>query len=261
MNTKKNTVDKIISEGYHLDFGIVFNNALENYKKIAGYAGLGMLLIFTIFFMFLFAIVGLAFGFGSFFQNLSGLNPELLVGSSLLIFLAFTILFSAIFSPVNAGFLRMAKLADHNEDFGLDSLFYYFKTAYFKELFIATLLITTFSSGAALLLQFLEISYVGNLISYTLSFLTFLTIPLIIFSDLKALEAISASIKIVIKQPIVLLGLLIVACIVVALGLVGFCIGIVFTIPFIFSINYSIYREILPLNEIVELDEIGTFKE
>lgn len=259
--TKKETVDKIANEGYELDFGTVFNNAIENYKKIAGIGGVGMILISIILFTFLFAIMGIAFGFGSFFQTLSGLNPELLVGSSLFIFLGVTVLFSALFSPVTAGFLRMAKLADHNENFGIDSIFYYYKTVYFKELFLATLVISVFSSGVAILFQFYGYQWIGNLISYTISFFTFLSIPLIIFSDIKAFDAITLSIKLVLKQPIILLGLLIISIIIVALGIVGLCIGIFFTIPFLYSIEYTIYKEIIPIENKIELDEIGISQE
>ena len=45
MNTTKDKIEKISTNGYELDFGTVFENAFENYKKIALYAGL-MLLVF-----------------------------------------------------------------------------------------------------------------------------------------------------------------------------------------------------------------------
>ena len=255
--SKKETVNTIANEGYELDFGTVLNNAFENYKKIAGLAGIGLILIGIILFVFLFAIMGIAFGFGSFFQTLSGFNPELLAGSSLFIFLGFTVLFTSLFSPVSAGFLRMAKLADYNESFGIDTIFYYYKTVHFKELFLSTLVISFFSSGGLVLLEYTGISFAGNLLNYIISFLTFLTVPLIIFSDIKAFDAITISIKLVLKQPIILLGLLIVSLIIAILGIFGLCIGIVFTIPFLFSINYIIYKQIIPIDNKIELDEIG----
>ena len=47
------------------------------------------------------------------------------------------------------------------------------------------------------------------------------------------------------KQFFILLGLLIVAILFCMLGIFGFCIGIIFTMPFISSMTYSIYASII----------------
>ena len=90
-------------------------------------------------------------------------------------------------------------------------------------------------------------------VSVTIGLFTILMIPLIIFGKLKAVEAIQASILVVSKQPIVILGLLVIGVIASLVGLIGCCIGIVFTIPFMYSLYYVIYSEIIgfdPENEI-----------
>jgi ABC-type antimicrobial peptide transport system permease subunit len=49
------------------------------------------------------------------------------------------------------------------------------------------------------------------------------------------------------------LGLLVIGVIASLVGLIGCCIGIVFTIPFIYSLYYALYSEIIgfdPENEI-----------
>ena len=77
-------------------------------------------------------------------------------------------------------------------------------------------------------------------------------IPLIIFGKLKAVEALEASILIVSKQPLILLGLIVIGSIGTLVGLIGCCIGIVFTLPFFNSLYYAIYSEIIgfdPENE------------
>ena len=81
---------------------------------------------------------------------------------------------------------------------------------------------------------------------------TFLVIPLIIFGNLKVAEAIKGSIIIVSKQFFILLGLIIVAVIMAILGLIGFCIGIFFTIPFIYSMYYTIYKDSIGFDEEAE---------
>ena len=106
-------------------------------------------------------------------------------------------------------------------------------------------------------LEYYKILFVGNIISILVSFFTILTIPLIIFSDLKAFEAITMSIKLVAKRPFILLALFIVALLFVSLGIFALCIGILFTIPFMFSLYYVIYKSIIPIENTDELDEIG----
>ena len=87
---------------------------------------------------------------------------------------------------------------------------------------MATLLVAFVSVGLSLLFQYLELNIIGSIISLTISFSTLFTIPLIVFGKLNTLEAIQSSIVIVFKQPIVLLGLMIVAAIAVALGAAEF---------------------------------------
>jgi uncharacterized membrane protein len=62
---------------------------------------------------------------------------------------------------------------------------------------------------------------------------------------LKAVEAIETSILLVSKQPLMLLGLIVIASIGVMVGLIGCCIGLFFTLPFMYSLYYAIYSEIV----------------
>jgi uncharacterized membrane protein len=79
-------------------------------------------------------------------------------------------------------------------------------------------------------------------------------IPLIIFGKLKAVEAIQASIVIVSKQPLVILGLLVIGVIASLVGFIGCCIGIVFTIPFMYSLYYALYSEIIGFDPETEVE-------
>ena len=85
----------------------------------------------------------------------------------------------------------------------------------------------------------------GLAISLIISFLTFLSIPLIVFGNLNAIDAIKGSIIIVSKQPLTLVGLLIVSTLFCMIGLIAVCIGIFFTMPFIYSMYYCIYDAII----------------
>ena len=257
MTNNYSKVEKISNEGYSIEFGTILEKAFNNYKLIAGTGGLAMLL-FTVIFIVLFgSLFAVIYGFRDFTSTMTGLDPKFMTGPSLLFFTIFTVVISGIISPINAGLIRMAYLADQKQHFDVGTMFHYYKGTYFKELFLSGILIGFFSGGINSLFAYFGISFIGALWTYVVAFLTFLTIPLIIFSDLKAVEAITMSMKLILKQPILLLGLLIVAIIFAVLGIFGLCIGIFFTLPFLFSMYYSIYNTILPIDEVHELNEIG----
>jgi uncharacterized membrane protein len=90
-------------------------------------------------------------------------------------------------------------------------------------------------------LELVDYKFLGVVVNLLFSFMTFLTVPLIVFGDLKPLDAIQGSITVVSKQFFILLGLLIVAGLFCMLGIFALCIGIVFTMPIISAITYSIY--------------------
>lgn len=261
MNDNYAKVEKIANEGYSLEFGTVLENAFNNYKKIAGIGGLAMLLIVIIFVVIFGGMLGVAYGFSDFTTTLTGLNPQFMSGSNLLFFLAFSVVIAGVMSPINAGFIKMAYQAHTDKPFSLETIFDYYKGTYFKELFVASVIIAFLSNGVNYLLTYFQILYVGSLFTYVVAYLTFLTIPLIIFSNFKAVEALTMSAKLVLKQPLLILGLLILAVVFAAFGIVGFCIGIFFTFPFVYSMYFTIYNAIIPLSEKSELDEIGQNQE
>ncbi len=215
MNDNYTKVEKICNEGYQLEFGTILEDAFNNYKKIAGIGGLAMLLIGVVFVVIFGGMIGIVYGFSDFASTLTGLNPQFMSGSNLLFFLIFSVVIAGIMGPINAGFIRMAYQADQDTTFGLETIFHYYKGNYFKELFIAAVIITFTSNGINYLLTHLGVLYWGNLITYTIAFLTFLTIPLIIFSNLKATEALTMSAKLVLKQPLLLIGLVVLAIVLV----------------------------------------------
>lgn len=257
MNDNYSKVEKISNDGYDLEFGTVFEKAFSVYKLIAGIGGVGMILICIIMGALYAGIFGAVYGFSDILASLTSMNPELMSGSGLLFFLLFSVVMAGIMSPITAGFINMAFLADTNKEFGLGTIFGYYKGTYFKELFLAGVIVAFFGNGLSYLFDYLGIKYIGAIITCCVSFLAFLTIPLIIFSNLKAVEAITMSAKLVLKQPFTLLGLIIVTIIIVCLGIVGLCIGIFFTIPFLYAMYYTIYEAIIPMDEKTELDEIG----
>lgn len=257
MNLLKERLQDIEKNGYQIDFGNVFNHAFENYKKIALYAGL-VLFVFTIL-LGVFAMGALITVWGVDLVteklNPENLKSENLSGSSFLIYSVFILLISCLLAPFQASFFKMADCGEKDEEFHISTLFSYYQLPYLKEIIVSTFLITSISFLQAIVLSQVKLDLMGNLISNFISFLTILTIPLIIFGNLKAIEAIKYSIVIVLKKPFVLLGLIIVAIIGSMVGIMGCCIGLFFTLPFIYSMNYVIYNAIVGVDSQNKIEE------
>lgn len=266
MKATLDRIEEIKTNGYQLDFGTVFEHAFENYKKIALYAGL-ILLVFSILIgiLTLGSIVAVVIGFSSaidletFSKTMKPENfePQNFSLNFLGIYIFCIVLFTALLSPFTAGFLKMADCGEKGNEFNVSTIFSYYKSPFFKEIFVASFIITLLASGLSVLLDYSGHKFIGLLVSLPVSFLTFLAIPLIVFGKLNAIDAIKSSVVIVSKQPLILLGLIIVASIASVLGFIGCCIGIFFTIPFVYSINYCIYDAIIgiePENETVVLE-------
>lgn len=248
MNTyTKRRLAEIKEQGYELDFGTVFNNTIENYKKIAWYGGLMIFVFFTLFCLVLF---GIAIVFIGFPELKAILKPENLQLETLPLEILFyvsvaTVFIAAITCPFPAGLTKMAHSADKDEEFGIATMFQYYKAPYFVELIIATTLLAIVGSAMQNTIAYFQIPLLSSVISMIISLFTFLTVPFIIFGNLKAFEAIKASILVASKQPLTLLGLIIVGSIATFIGFLGCCIGIVFTIPFLYSLYYVVYKEII----------------
>lgn len=253
MNQTLEKLQNIQKNGYQIDFERVFNHAFENYKKIALYAG-SVLIIFVVLFgiftsISLVSILGLT--------NAQEISPENfkienISQETLMIMGVVSIFVSCLLSPFQAAFLKMADHGDRDKEFLVSNLFSFYNFPYIKEIITATFLITFSSFLQATILTYAKLELLGSLISYFISFITILTVPLIIFGNLKAVDAIKYSVQIVFKQPLILFALILIAIIGALVGLIACCIGIFFTMPFIYSMNYAIYNEIIGIDNTVD---------
>ncbi|TRX41478.1 DUF2189 domain-containing protein [Flavobacterium restrictum] len=259
--TTEERIQEIKTIGYTLDFSKVFTHAFENYKKIALYAGL-VLLVFTI-------ILGFTAGFGFVYaygaENMNenwakNYELRLLSNDNIAVYFLGSVLFTSLLSPFTAGFFKMAHCADEDSEFHVATFFEFYKPAYFVRIFATTFLITFFTTGISLFCNKTGHPLLGALLNLPINFFTMLTIPLVIFGNLKALDAIKNSFMIIAKQPMVILSLIIVAIIGACLGFIGCCIGILFTIPFIYSMNYALYSEIVGFEEAQNQEEFDFTK-
>ena len=259
MKSTLDQIEDIKNHGYDLDFSNVFNHAFENYKKIALYAGL-ILLVFGILASFagggiLISLYGIEHFNKEFFD---GLKDQDYLPSTLIIYTIVIAFATAILSPFTAGFLKMADCADKDIEFNVSTIFTYYKAHYFTQLFIASLLIALLTGIISIVFNLLEIVIIDGIINLAIAFFTSLTIPLIIFGNLNALDAIKSSSVIVTKQPITIILLFVVAGLASMVGFIGCCIGIVFTIPITYSVKYAMYNAILGVEEKEDsIDSIG----
>ncbi|MDI6033554.1 hypothetical protein QLS91_10765 [Flavobacterium sp. LB2P84] len=256
IKTTQDRIEEIKKNGYTLDFGNVFNHAFENYKKIALYGGLMIFVIFVLLSILAFGVLIAIFGGPAVvdFLKPENLKPEEFSLNTLLIFSGISILISCLISPLTAALIKMAYCAERDEEFHISTMFEYYKAPYFKEIFIATFVISIISSISSTVINYTQIPVISFVVTVIIELFTILMIPLIIFGKLKAIEALEASILIVSKQPLILLGLIVVGSIGTLVGLIGCCIGIVFTLPFLNSLYYAIYSEIIGFDPETEIE-------
>jgi hypothetical protein len=228
-----------------LDFESVLNHSFANYKKIALYAGSGLLV-----FLFVFGIVLSALAI-SFFgaenineRSIENLQKLLLTKPYIWYYTGFSILTSCLLSPFMAGFYKMADAAEKDTSFGVSSLFSVYTSTQLLPVFSVTFIIGLTTNGLSLVFDEIELSFIGLILILVISFVTLLTVPLIVLGNCTTIESIKTSTAIVTKQPIVILMLIIIAIIGAFLGIFAFCIGIFFTYPFIISVVYTIYNQV-----------------
>lgn len=251
MNDKKNKIEALKANGYQLEFENVFNLAFENYKKIALYAGL-IIFVFSILIVILLSTGMISYlGITAFTDMMKpdNLNSETMSENNKTLIMFATIIGMCLLSPFPAGLIKMAHAAQNDDAFQVSTVFSYYKAPYFKELAIASLLIALFNSLVNVGITYLGVPYLEIIISTLISFVTMLTIPLIIFSDLKAIDALTSGVILLFKQPLTLLGLFVVSYIASLIGIFGCCIGIFFTMPIMYSLYFAIYSQIVGFDE------------
>lgn len=261
MNQNTTKVDQTITYGYSLDLGIVIEKAFENYKKIALIGGLAYLLIGLAVMGIALTLAATLFGLSDFTETMTNFDPTEFSTVGIVIYSLIMIVISGLGSPISAGFLKMAHLAENNQEFSVGTIFDYYKTVHFKDLFIAASLLALINLSITFLFQYLDYPIIGSLFTYIIGFFTLLYAPLIVFGNQNGIDSIIKSFQLVIKQPFIILLLVFIGLIGIFIGLIGLCIGMLFTLPFWSSMIYTIYNTALPTEKVSEIEEIGSTSE
>lgn len=253
-----NYLQQKIQNAKDLDFGTVFNQAIELYKKV-WVQGL-LLQVFALVIMMPFIIMFyVPFISEIMKQSRSGnVDPEALNsmmyggGSVAYILVFYLVIFalSAISALLYAGFYRIVKSMDHGLEAKTSDFFYFFKGKYFGKGFLLMIL-ASIISGVAVMLCVLPVFYVMVPIMFF--------IPIFAFNpDLSIGDIISLAFNLGNKKWLLTFGLLFVSGIIVYILTIITCgIGGLFLAAFIYLPIYIIYKEVIGFGELDEIDEIG----
>jgi hypothetical protein len=248
MQTEKPKIEQTTSFKNKLDIGETINNAIEIYKKTVLTGGLGFLILFSI--LLFFAAVGLGFFINpeDLQETLKNFNPEKLSTKGQIIYFGSSILVNVLISPFIAGMLKMADDAHKNEEVSVSSIHFYINSPFFLDITLATFLITTTSVVSSVAIRMVLPGNIGlfisTIVSLSISILTIIAIPLIIFKNSNYLDALKNSLQAIGQNFFIVLLLLFVAGIFAMVGVFAFCIGLFFTIPFTYAMQYSIYKRL-----------------
>ena len=239
------------------DIGKIIDESFTTFKKTIWVSGVGIILILLlalpITFFAIFSYMGIS-TLEDFVQKSQTLESDF---TYLLMNAAIGIVLAALMAPTMAGFYKINHLAKQNKEFGVNNLFDYYKSPYFQPIALSAILAALYSNIIGLLLIYLNLPLVGSIMQAFISLLFIFTIPLIIFEKQNATDAMANSSKIAVKHPFTIILSLLFALIIAMLGIFAICIGILFTIGYFYTMNYTLYNEIIPIENKNAFDEIG----
>lgn len=259
MKSTLDQIENIKNNGYSLNFAPIFDHAFENFKKISLYSALIILLFSFIFGIAILGIIGTFFGIEAISKDLiESLETQNLSSVQLIYSTVGVAVITSLIAPFGAGFLKIADCADKDEEFNVSTIFSFYKAPYFIQIFIATLILAAVSTAISNAIESAGYLFVGPSLSGFISLFTYLTVPLIIFGKLDALDAIKSSIIVVAKNPLMIFVLFIVGYVGSLVGAFACGIGILFTLAYNTSMTYATYFAIFTIEEEEDpIDSIG----
>lgn len=264
----KNRIEQIIREGYGLSFDGVFSQSFEIYKR-SFFSGV----VATLFYL-------LSIGFVLFFmfEYMYGMsltemiktvqtNPETvettlysIQTSSKLLNAVVMALAMALVAPLISGIFNVSYKTKYEEGSSVSDLFSYYRQPYFLNIFLYSFFFSLVMQLPNIYLEQVMPVFGGLLFIVIQIFLgvsLILTIPLIVFGKLSWVEAFQASYKIIIKNWFNIFFILLISGIIAVGGIFLCCIGFLFSYPFLFIVNFTLYDEIIGFYDYDEIADIG----
>jgi hypothetical protein len=240
-------IQRRIQDAKDLDFGTIFNQSIDLFKKVwvQGLVTLLLTMVLAIPIVMVFYIPMMVMGISEAYTNSlngydstthSDISPIMLLVMGVL-YLVMIVLVSAIGFALKAAFYRICKLKDL-EQMGKEDYFYFLKKPYLGKTVKLSLAYTGISLLAALLC-FLPLIY-------ALVPLTLMTVVYAFNPDKSISEIINLSFKLGNKKWLITFGLLIVSGLLA--GILGFLmcgVGIYVTSSFSYLPSYFIYKDVV----------------
>lgn len=238
-------------------FSEVFEKAFELYKNIFANTGLVFLLFGIIQGLVSSSIQLLFYGFSMFSEDAVGLDLstfgiEIQLGASFS-----NAILTGLTTPMLASIYYMCKYyLEHQKQPPLN-VFEYYNPPYFKKIFLYGFSVTLILELIMIFFRQIGLDWIGLLLIIIISFFTVLMIPILVMKNLNIQDSLSLCLKMTTKQPITILLLIIVSCLFAVVGIFALCIGIIFTMPMVYIVIFSIYEHQFSINTSHEIEEIG----
>ncbi len=247
-----NQLQSKIDNAKDLDFGTIFNQSIELFKKVWGQGLLTIVIVIAMMipFYFLMYVPLLAMGLMDPQSFEYGNEPTIAVIIPFVLYMILFVFFIMFVSfAIQAAFFRICKQKDLGLS-GTEAYFYFFKGKYFSKIFVLSLAAVGIEIIAMLLCLFP---------------LIYVAVPISLFSivfafnpELSASEIIKTSFALGNKKWFLIFGLTIVASFLAQIiGLMMCVVGIFVTASFVYLPLYHVYKEVIGFEETNEIEEIG----
>ncbi len=242
-------IQEKIQNSKALDFGTIFSNSIDLFKKTWVQGFLLQLFNLVIALPFILMIYVPLIGFMLANVENGNDNSEALdtffAGMSIvyvLFIIVCALVLGAVQVALNAAFFRIMKKLDHNETTTTSDFFYFLKGTYLNKAFILMVL-TILISIPAILLFYIPFIYVIVPMSYFSLFFAF-------NPEFSVGDIVKASFGLGNKKWLLTFGLLIVSSLLAQIvGLILCFVGVLFTAAFIYHPTYLIYKQIIGFDE------------
>jgi hypothetical protein len=232
----------------NFDIGECINEAFVIYKKTALIAGLAFMSLMAVIMVFVFIGIAAFTNIENLAETMKNFKPETFGVKGNLIYFGIMLAFSVLVAPFNAGLLKMMQQADNDEEIQFSSIYSYVNSKYFGQIVIFSIILTTIGFGSNLVLTMILpqmlASVLGIVISVTVTTMTIIAMSLIIFKNLSAVDALKSSINNVSTQFFLVLLLAILSQIMSFVGVFACCVGMFFTIPFYYAMQYVLFKKL-----------------
>ena len=241
-----------IANARELDFGTIFNQSIELFKKVwlQGLLTLIITAAMMVPFYILMYLPMIALGIIDPESFQQGSDPNVLILLPLFLFMIVFMFFAMFISfSMQAAFFRICRQKDLNL-IGSDDYFYFFKKQYIGKVFKLSLA----SVGIAILATLLCVLP----IFYVMVPLSFFSIMFAFNPELSATNIIKSSFALGNKKWLLAFGLIIISSILAEIvGLLMCFIGLFVTASFAYLPIYFIYKGVVGFDESSEVNEIG----